>query len=289
MITDEIRAARQQLVLDHFEDEVRQEWDDVLSTFPHPHYELIPTMTVHDGGDQVRGYYHETRVAFPDQRHEIIALRHADDAVIVEFWLIGTHLGPLGEIPATGGTFRVRMTAYFIFDAAENLVCERVYFDTLSMLRQLIGGLNMRNPKNWLLTVRCLRGLLRMAGGEPHPSLVDTVEPELARRPAAAAATAEATAAEVGVSDAASAVAATDTPASTTTDGTATAAESVTATEPAGETVTAGETPAAAGAEDAAETALGASEAAGPPAEAGRDADADASGSPAPERPGTAR
>ncbi|NJQ06076.1 ester cyclase [Streptomyces lonarensis] len=273
MITAEIRAARQQLVLDHFEDEVRQEWDDVLSTFPHPHYELIPTMTVHDGGDQVRGYYHETRIAFPDQRHEIIALRHADDAVIVEFWLIGTHLGPLGEIPATGGTFRVRMTAYFLFDEAENLVCERVYFDTLSMLRQLIGGLNMRNPKNWLLTVRCLRGLLRMAGGEPHPSLVDTVEPELARRPAATAATVEATAAEAGVSDAASAVAATDAtapaPASATTDGTATAAESVTAAEPA----------------------PGTSEAAGPPAEADRDADvdADATGSPAPERPGTAR
>ncbi|NJP65752.1 ester cyclase [Streptomyces spiramenti] len=205
MTTEDIRAARQQLVLDHFEDEVRQEWDDVLSTFPHPHYELIPTMTVHDGGEQVRGYYAETRVAFPDQRHEIIALRHADDAVIVEFWLIGTHLGPLGRIPATGGTFRVRMTAYFIFDEAENLVCERVYFDTLSMLRQLIGGLNMRNPKNWLLTVRCLRGLLKMAGGEPHPSLVDTVEPDLTtRRPAT-------TSVETGSSDAASGVAATDT------------------------------------------------------------------------------
>lgn len=38
----EVLAARQKLVLDHFHDEVRQAWDDVLATFPHPRYELIP-------------------------------------------------------------------------------------------------------------------------------------------------------------------------------------------------------------------------------------------------------
>ncbi|MEV6969902.1 ester cyclase [Hamadaea sp. NPDC051192] len=168
--SESLRAVREKTVLDHFRDEVRQEWDDVLSTFPHPRYELVPTMTVHDGDTAVRGYYHDTRVAFPDQHHEIIALRHADDAVIVEFWLMGTHQGPLGKIPPTGGSFRVRMTAYFIFED-ETLVCERVYFDTLSMLRQLIGGLDRRNPRNWLLMVRCLRGLLAMSGGEPDPAL----------------------------------------------------------------------------------------------------------------------
>jgi len=170
---DTLRAAREKIVLDHFHDEVRQEWDDVLATFPHPHYEIVPTMTVHDGDAAVRRYYHDTRVAFPDQRHEITALRHADDAVIAEFWLMGTHRGPLGKIPPTGGRFRVRMTAYFVFggDTGETLICERVYFDTLSMLRQLIGGLDRRNPRNWVLMVRCLRGLLAMSGGEPDPAL----------------------------------------------------------------------------------------------------------------------
>ena len=180
MITDDIRKARQELVLDHFRDEVRQEWDDVLSTFPHPHYELIPTMTVHDGDVAVRGYYHDSRVAFPDQDHEIIALRHSDDAVIVEFWLLGTHLGPLGAMPPTGNRFRVRMTAYFIFDDSETLVCERVYFDSLTMLKQLIGGLNMKNPKNWILAARCLKGLLAMSGDKPGPALVHTKAPTFA-------------------------------------------------------------------------------------------------------------
>ena len=137
MISDDVRRARQKLVLDHFRDEVEQEWDDVLSTFPHPHYEMVPTLTVHDGEAAVRRYYLETRTAFPDQNHEIIALRHSDDAVIVEFWLIGTHLGPFGAIPATGSRFRARMTAYFLFDENETLVCERVYYDTSTVLQQL--------------------------------------------------------------------------------------------------------------------------------------------------------
>ena len=121
---EEILRAREKVVLNHFRDEVRQRWDEVLSTFPHPHYELIASMTVHDGDEEVRRYYHDTRVAFPDQHHEIIALRHSADAVIVEFWLYGTHLGALGTIPPTGGKHRTRMTAYFIFDGSEKLVID---------------------------------------------------------------------------------------------------------------------------------------------------------------------
>lgn len=171
-----VLEARQKLVVDHFHDEVDQDWDATLSTFPHPHYELVPTLTVHDGDTQVRDYYHETRVAFPDQHHEIIELRHSHDSVIVEFWLKGTHLGPLGKIPPTGGRFRVRMTAYFQFDENENLVAERVYFDTLSMLKQLIGALNFKNPVSFVKVVRALRGLVAMSG-DPDPRLLETTEP----------------------------------------------------------------------------------------------------------------
>jgi predicted ester cyclase len=139
-------------------------------------------MTVHDGDGAVRGYYQDTRTAFPDQHHELIALRHSADAVVVEFWLLGTHLGPLGAIPATGSRFRVRMTAYFVFDADENLVCERIYFDTLSMLKQLIGGVDKKKPKNWPLLLRVARGFLAMSGERPDPRLTETTEPVLSQR-----------------------------------------------------------------------------------------------------------
>jgi predicted ester cyclase len=177
--SEEVLRRREKVVLDHFRDEVLQDWDATLSTFPHPHYELIPLLRVHDGDSEVRGYYHETRVAFPDQDHEIMALRHSHDAVIVEFWLLGTHLGPLGKVPATGSKHRTRMNAYFVFDENENLVAERIYFDQLTIIKQLLGGLDKKNPRDLLKLGRAVVGILQMAGSEPDPRLLNTVAPEL--------------------------------------------------------------------------------------------------------------
>src|SRR5262245_55115491 len=126
--SDAVRRAREDLVRRHMADENTLDFDRVLATFPRPHYEIIPTGAVYDGFEEVSAYYRDSRIAFPDQRNEIISLRHADDAVIVEFWLRGTHLGPFRAIPATGRKFECRMTAFFEFDG-ERLVCERVYFD----------------------------------------------------------------------------------------------------------------------------------------------------------------
>ncbi|MFI9637168.1 ester cyclase [Nocardia sp. NPDC051929] len=176
---EDVLRAREKLVLDHFRDEVRQDWDATLSTFPHPHYEIIAQMLVHDGDGEVRGYYHDTRVAFPDQDHELIALRHSHDAVIVEFWLLGTHLGSLGKIPPTGSRHRTRMTAYFVFDEHENLVTERIYFDQLTVLRQLVDGLNKRDPRDLWKLGRAAAGALAMAGSDPDPRLLATTPPDL--------------------------------------------------------------------------------------------------------------
>lgn len=40
------------------------------------------------------------------------------------------------SLPATGPAFRCRMAAFFLFDE-DRLVCERVYFDSATTLRQL--------------------------------------------------------------------------------------------------------------------------------------------------------
>jgi len=132
----ELRARRDAVVREHMESENHHDFDVTIGTFEHPRYEIVPTGDVYDGEAAVRRYYEETRTAFPDQRNELIALHHADDGVIVEFDLLGTHLGPLRSLPPTGRSFRTRMTALFIFDG-EHIVCERVYFDQLSILRQL--------------------------------------------------------------------------------------------------------------------------------------------------------
>jgi len=159
-IDDTLRATREDLVRRHMADENRLDFERVLATFPHPHYEIIPTGAVYDGVDEVSAYYRDSRVAFPDQRNEIISLRHADDAVIVEFWLRGTHKGPFRAIPPTGKAFECRMTAFFVFEG-RRLVCERVYFDSMTMLRQLLSGVSPRKPSSWLLLAKVIAGYRR--------------------------------------------------------------------------------------------------------------------------------
>jgi steroid delta-isomerase-like uncharacterized protein len=135
-VPEGLRARREQLVREHMESENVHEFDVTLGTFAHPRYEIVPTGDVYDGEAEVRRYFDETRTAFPDQRNELVALHHADDAVIVEFDLKGTHRGPLRGIPPTGREFTCRTLGLFLFED-DRLVCERVYFDVLTILAQL--------------------------------------------------------------------------------------------------------------------------------------------------------
>ena len=135
---EELRKKREEVVRRHMESENVHDFDATISTFSHPRYELIVTDQVHDGEAEVREHFKQSRSAFPDQRNELISLRHADDAVITEFWLLGTHEGRLAGLEPTGKAFRCQMTAFFIFEG-EKIVCERVYFDQGTILRQLTG------------------------------------------------------------------------------------------------------------------------------------------------------
>jgi len=120
------------------ETENEHRFDATMETFDHPRYELIGTGDVYDGHDAVARYFEETRTAFPDQRNELIALHHCDDAVIVEANLYGTHEGSFRGLPATGRKFECQMAAMFVFND-EGIVCERVYFDSATIAAQLLG------------------------------------------------------------------------------------------------------------------------------------------------------
>ena len=135
-VTGSLHETRDRIVREHMESENRHEFGTALATFGHPRYELVATGEVIDGESEVAHYYRETRAAFPDQRNEVVAIHHAADAVIVEFDLLGTHEGVFRGVPPTGRSFRCRMAAVFEFEG-ESLVCERVYFDSATILRQL--------------------------------------------------------------------------------------------------------------------------------------------------------
>jgi steroid delta-isomerase-like uncharacterized protein len=131
-----LRERREAIVREHMESENSHDFDATIDTFAHPRYELIATGETYDGEAEVLRYFEESRTAFPDQRNELIALHHTDDAVIVEFDLLGTHRGTYRGLPPTGRAFRCRMAAIFEFEG-EGIVCERVYFDSATILRQL--------------------------------------------------------------------------------------------------------------------------------------------------------
>ncbi|GAA3888027.1 hypothetical protein GCM10022243_61110 [Saccharothrix violaceirubra] len=114
-----LRALREALVLEHLESENEREFDTALGVFDHPRCEIVATGEVFDGTDEVAGYYARLGLVCADRRSTLIELHHADDAVIVEVELAGTHLPSLRA-------FRARMTAFFVFDGAR-LVGKRVY------------------------------------------------------------------------------------------------------------------------------------------------------------------
>ncbi|MFC3896520.1 ester cyclase [Lentzea rhizosphaerae] len=131
-----LRALREAIVLEHVESRNDHDFDTSLNTFPHPRYEIVASGQVLDGVDEVRAYWQRTRAAFPDQHSKVVEIHHADDAVIVEFELQGTHLGSLVGEEVTGRSFKVRMVGLFLFDK-DVLVCERVYGDTATVMNQL--------------------------------------------------------------------------------------------------------------------------------------------------------
>ncbi|MDQ6697756.1 MAG: nuclear transport factor 2 family protein [Actinomycetota bacterium] len=125
----QLRDRRLAVVRDHMEAENRQDFDAVIATFDRPRYELMASAQVFDGEPEVRRYFTESRRVFPDQRNDNVVLRSADDVVVAEFDLLGTHRD-------SGRTFRSPMVALFVFEA-ERIVCERVYFDRRSIEAQL--------------------------------------------------------------------------------------------------------------------------------------------------------
>lgn len=140
MITEDLRRRRLDVIKEHMDTEVTKEFDRTLATFNgHPRYEIIPTGQIFDGDDEVMTYYLTTRTAFPDQRHENARFHVTDDAVIVEFDLLGTNLGEFYSLPPTGKAFRVPVIAVFSFDG-DRITNERIYFDAATLVNQIGRG-----------------------------------------------------------------------------------------------------------------------------------------------------
>ncbi len=146
-----LQKAREAVVLEHIESENRHDFEATVRTFSRPRYEVTPTAEVHNGADEVLAFLLESHDGFPNFVLSIEKMHVAEDAIIVETRFVGTHAGAWKGLPPTGREVDYMMCNVFEFDGP-NLVCERLSFDSLTILQQLgvardptsvAGGLEM--------------------------------------------------------------------------------------------------------------------------------------------------
>lgn len=136
MIDEALCSKREALVRHHIHVEFAGDAVALNATFVHPRYVLVATSTILDGAEEVAGRVHALAEQMPGAEMELLSLRHADDAVIVETLTRGLHTGPLLGMPPTGKPYETRGVAIFRFNG-KDLVEEIVYYDRLSLMDQL--------------------------------------------------------------------------------------------------------------------------------------------------------
>jgi len=129
----DLRRARQEILDAHSAAESAHDLDALIATFHHPRYEIVPTGDVHDGEAAVRAYHAENFAGMSDFYVRSVRAFHADDAVIEEAVVGGTHDGTYNGLPPTGRKLEIEVLGIYLFEE-DRLVCERVYYDLLHVL-----------------------------------------------------------------------------------------------------------------------------------------------------------
>ena len=133
----DLRTRREAAVEAHLQAEaVDHNIAATVATFSRPRYEVPAVGAVVDGADAVHAFVEQVLHAFPDLWVRKSSLHHADDAVIVEGKFGGTQRGVWAGVTPTGKKAEVDCVLIFIVEGSD-LVCEKVYFDNATVLRQL--------------------------------------------------------------------------------------------------------------------------------------------------------
>lgn len=139
----DLREKREALVRQHIYCESHQDVDGAVATFARgASYDVVPLAEnpdapkTHPTTEAVHEHLSGLLRAFPDLELIIIHLHHADDAVIVEGRMKGTHLNDWGDLQATRRRMDMRAAIIYRFED-DVMVNETAYFDMATMLRQL--------------------------------------------------------------------------------------------------------------------------------------------------------
>jgi len=136
--TASLRTRREAIVREHVDAENAHDIGRAIATFHHPRYEVAPFGAPNDGAESVHQLLSGMFVAFPDFHVVAPRVHHADQAVVVEFVMTGTHHGPFAGVEATGRRVELPLVGIFEFED-DRLMCEKVYFDMDTLMRQIKG------------------------------------------------------------------------------------------------------------------------------------------------------
>ncbi len=139
IVDPNLRQKREAIIRAHEEAENRGDLEATLATFAGtPRYDVIPGGSF-DGEKEVSELLSGIFAAMPDFHATTLAIYHADEAMIVETQITGTHTGSdWFGIPAEGHSMVLRALSIYEFEG-DGLVCEKLFFDGLSLQQQLLG------------------------------------------------------------------------------------------------------------------------------------------------------
>jgi steroid delta-isomerase-like uncharacterized protein len=130
--------ARLALVEAHVRAENAHDLEGIMATFgSSARYDDEPWADHRGGRDGVRGYYTELMRALPDLVIDIRRRHIADECIVLEVAIRGTHRGSWRGLPATGRKVDFPLCGVFSFDDNGRLAGERIYYDRATVLHQL--------------------------------------------------------------------------------------------------------------------------------------------------------
>ena len=147
-ISDTLRSQRLQQVERHVGFENAHDLDAVMATFGAvASYHDEPWAEHCLGRDAVRAYYDQLISAVPDLHIDPHGPHLADDVVVLECTITGTHQGPWHGLPATGRPISIPLCGVYTFDDGAQIAGERIYYDRAMVLQQL--GV-FHDPEGWM-------------------------------------------------------------------------------------------------------------------------------------------
>jgi len=150
MHTDELRGAamltardgpvsrRLCLVEEHVRSENLHDLDAIMGTFGEDAcYDDEPAGERHIGREAVGAFYAGLLRALPDLSIDVIQRHVAEETILLEVVVVGTHTGTWRGLPGTGRRVSLPLCGIYTFDAGDKLAGERIYYDRATLLRQL--------------------------------------------------------------------------------------------------------------------------------------------------------